>query len=145
MVLVLYFRSNLPYLPLLDGLISVLMVIRMRILVFTGKGGVGQNNGCRRNGATALRCSDLGQRTLVMSTDATRSLSDSLEVDVKGDPTIIKDNLWAQETELAKVINNQWETIWQWLSALLAWKGFRDVVADEIAFLPGMEELANLL
>jgi len=42
-------------------------------------------------------------------------------------------------------VNEQWLTIRQWLSTLLAWRGINEVVADEMAFLPGMEELSYLL
>jgi arsenite-transporting ATPase len=114
----------------------------MRIILYSGKGGVGKTSVAA---ATALRCADLGYRTLVMSTDAAHSLSDSFDLPIGGVPRSIADKLWAQETELGMTINEKWATIQEWLSAILAWRGLDEIVADEIAVLPGMEELANLL
>ena len=114
----------------------------MRIMLFTGKGGVGKTTIAA---ATALNCANRGYRTLAISTDAAHSLSDSFDISAGGTPTPIVNNLWAQETELSLTVNQQWAIIQQWLATLLAWRGLREVVADEMAFLPGMEELANLL
>jgi arsenite-transporting ATPase len=57
----------------------------------------------------------------------------------------VADNLWVQETELTATVNERWTTIQQWFSSLLAWRGIDEMVAEEMAFLPGMEELAYLL
>lgn len=114
----------------------------MRIMLYTGKGGVGKTTIAA---ATALNCANRGYRTLAISTDAAHSLSDSFDVPAGGTPTLITDKLWVQETELSSTVNEQWTTIQQWLATLLAWRGLSGMIADEMAFLPGMEELANLL
>jgi arsenite-transporting ATPase len=114
----------------------------MRILLYTGKGGVGKTTVAA---ATALYCADLGHRTLVISTDAAHSLSDSFDMPIGNEPRPLDANLWGQETDLSTAVNQNWSTIQQWIASLLAWRGLRDVVAGEMAFLPGMEELANLL
>jgi arsenite-transporting ATPase len=114
----------------------------MRIILCSGKGGVGKTSAAA---ATALRCADLGYRTLIMSTDAAHSLSDSFDLPIGGEPRLIVHNLWGQETELSITLNKQWTTIQEWLSALLAWRGLKEVEADDVAILPGMEELSNLL
>jgi arsenite-transporting ATPase len=114
----------------------------MRILLYTGKGGVGKTTVAA---ATALYCADFRNRTLVLSTDAAHSLSDSFDLRIGSEPSRLADNLWAQETDLSTAINENWLTIQQWIASLLAWRGLKDVVAGEMAFLPGMEELANLL
>jgi arsenite-transporting ATPase len=114
----------------------------MRIILCSGKGGVGKTSVAA---ATALRCADLGYRTLIMSTDAAHSLSDSFDVPIGGEPRLIVPNLWGQEAELSMTLNKQWTAIQEWLSALLAWRGLKEVEADDIAILPGMEELSNLL
>jgi arsenite-transporting ATPase len=114
----------------------------MRIILCSGKGGVGKTSVAA---ATAIRCADLGYRTLIMSTDAAHSLSDSFDLPIGGEPGFIVHNLWGQETELSTTLNKQWATIQEWLSALLAWRGLKEVEADDIAILPGMEELSNLL
>ncbi|MBN1188550.1 MAG: ArsA family ATPase [Dehalococcoidales bacterium] len=114
----------------------------MRVLLYTGKGGVGKTTVAA---ATALSCAGRGYRTLVMSTDTAHSLADSFNLSAGQTPTALADNLWAQETELAGTVNEQWAIVQQWFSTLLAWRGIKEVVADEMAFLPGMEELSYLL
>jgi arsenite/tail-anchored protein-transporting ATPase len=114
----------------------------MRILLYTGKGGVGKTTVAA---ATALKCAERSYRTLAMSTDTAHSLADSFNLSAGQKPTAIAENLWAQETELTGTVNEQWGTIQQWFSTLLAWRGIKEVVADEMAFLPGMEELSYLL
>jgi arsenite-transporting ATPase len=113
-----------------------------RILLYTGKGGVGKTTVAA---ATALSCAERGYRTLAISTDAAHSLSDSFDLSIGEEPRSLAANLWGQETDLSTAINDHWTVIQSWISSLLAWRGLRDVVADEMAFLPGMEELANLL
>ena len=110
--------------------------------MFTGKGGVGKTSVAA---ATALRSAELGYRTIVLSTDSAHSLSDSYEVSLGNEPRLITENLWGQETELAKTMEVHWGTIQAYISALLAWRGMDEITAEEIAVFPGMEELANLL
>lgn len=114
----------------------------MRIILFTGKGGVGKTSVAA---ATALRSAELGYRTIVLSTDSAHSLSDSYDVPLGNEPKLITENLWGQETELAKTMELYWGTIQSYISALLSWRGMDEITAEEIAIFPGMEELANLL
>jgi arsenite-transporting ATPase len=114
----------------------------MRILVFTGKGGVGKTS---ISAATALRCAQLGYRTIAVSTDLAHSLADSLDVPLGAEPTRVAENLWAQETDVYHNLKTHWGTVHEWLEALMAWRGMDSLVADEMAILPGMDELANLL
>lgn len=114
-----------------------------RILLYTGKGGVGKTSVAA---ATALRCAELGYRTMVLSTDASaHSLADSLDAPLGGEPQQVAPNLWAQETDMDLTVERYWGTIREWVSAVLAWRGLDELVADEMAILPGMEELASLL
>ena len=69
----------------------------MRILLYTGKGGVGKTS---VSAATALRCADMGYRTIVLSTDSAHSLADSLDTELGPDPIPVADNLWAQELDV---------------------------------------------
>ena len=48
----------------------------VRVLLFTGKGGVGKTTTAA---ATALRCADAGLRTIVLSTDPAHSLADAFD------------------------------------------------------------------
>lgn len=115
----------------------------MRILVYTGKGGVGKTSVAA---ATAARCADLGYRTVVVSTDLAHSLADSLDVPLGPDPRLVAPNLWAQETDIYNNLQTHWGDVQKWLNAILRWSGEVDsLVADELTVLPGMDELANLL
>lgn len=115
----------------------------MRILVYTGKGGVGKTSVAA---ATAVRCAALGHRTVVLSTDLAHSLADSLDVPLGPEPRQVGPNLWAQETDIYNNLQTHWGVVQEWLSAILRWSGEVDaLVADELTVLPGMDELANLL
>ncbi len=115
----------------------------MRVILYTGKGGVGKTTVAA---ATAVRCAELGYKTLVMSTDAAHSLSDSLDMPLEGrGQPLLAPNLWGQEMDINRTIADHWGEIQKYISALLAWKGMDKVMAEEMAIFPGMEELANLL
>ena len=113
-----------------------------RILLFTGKGGVGKTTIAA---ATAVCAAKRGYKTVVLSTDAAHSLGDSLGRQLGPEPTEVFPNLWAQESNILYNIEKHWGTVKKWLAALMAWRGVDEVVAEEIAVLPGMEELANLI
>ncbi len=114
----------------------------MRIILYTGKGGVGKTSVAA---ATALRSARLGHRTLVMSTDSAHSLGDSFDLPVGGDPTPIAENLWAQELDVFNEVDEHWGTLEEYLRTVMAWRGIDEVLAEEMAVLPGMEELAGLV
>ena len=114
----------------------------MKILLYTGKGGVGKTSIAA---ATALRAADLGYKTIVMSTDIAHSLGDSLDVPLSGTATRVADNLWAQEIDVYQELETHWSTVRNWLVGLMQWQGVDQVIADEVAILPGMEELVGLL
>ena len=114
----------------------------MRIILYTGKGGVGKTSVAA---ATAVKAASQGYKTLVISTDAAHSLSDSLDVPLGGSPTVIADNLWAEEIDIHHDLGSNWDTVRTWLAALMRWQGADEVLAEEMAVLPGMEELSSLL
>lgn len=114
----------------------------MRIILYTGKGGVGKTTA---SAATALRAARLGYRTLVMSTDPAHSLGDAFDLPLSGEPRLLETNLWAQELDVTREVNRHWGTLQEWLRVLMAWRGVDDLLAEEMATLPGMEEVAGLL
>lgn len=114
----------------------------MRIILYTGKGGVGKTT---ISAATAIRVADMGYRTLVISTDPAHSLSDAFDVTINPEPTLLSKNLWAQEINVLEEISKNWGQIQKYLTALFATRGIDTVVAEEMSVLPGMDELISLL
>ena len=114
----------------------------MRVIVHTGKGGVGKTS---ISAATALRCAEMGLKTIVISTDTAHSLGDSLEKSVGPEPTEIHPNLWAQEVDTRYSMDKYWGRIQGFLTKLLSKGGGGDIVAEEVTILPGLEEGAHLL
>ena len=81
----------------------------------------------------------------MVSTDPAHSLADSFDVPLGPDPVAVAPNLWGQEIDVLKELDVNWKTVKDWLTALMRWQGADDVIADEVAILPGMEELVGLL
>ncbi|MPZ14553.1 MAG: ArsA family ATPase [Chloroflexi bacterium] len=114
----------------------------MRVMLYTGKGGVGKTT---ISAATGVRCAELGYRTVVLSTDLAHSLADSFDTKLEPEPMLVAPNLWAQESDIYYNLNRYWGTVQHWINALFAWRGVEELAAEELAVLPGMDELANLL
>lgn len=114
----------------------------MRIILYSGKGGVGKTS---LSAATAVRSARLGHRTLVVSTDAAHSLGDALEAKIEGTPTEVTPRLHALEIDVNRELASHWGVIQEWLTRFLTFQGMDEAVAEEMAILPGMEELFSLL
>ena len=114
----------------------------MRIILYTGKGGVGKTSIAS---ATAIKAASLGYKTLIISTDSAHSLGDSLDTPLTGTPAMVAENLWAQEIDVRQDLGSNWSTVRTWLAALMRWQGADEVLAEEMAVMPGMEELSSLL
>ncbi len=114
----------------------------MRVIFYTGKGGVGKTSVA---GATAIRCSEFGHRTLVMSVDLAHSLADSLDVRLDTEPKKVGENLWAQEVNALHELERHWGEMQRYISTVLAARGVDDLVAEESSTLPGLEELTSLI
>ena len=114
----------------------------MRILLYLGKGGVGKTTTAA---ATALRCAQMGFRTLVVSTDIAHSLADSLDRPLQSVPTEITANLFAQEINVLDEVRKNWGTLQGYMGKVLRKQGMSKTVAEEMAIIPGMEEIFSLL
>jgi arsenite-transporting ATPase len=114
----------------------------LRIILYSGKGGVGKTS---LSAATAVRSAQLGHRTLVVSTDAAHSLADALGVAVGSEPTTVARNLDALEIDVNRELASHWGVIQEWLTRFMTFQSVDEAVAEEMAILPGMEELFSLL
>ena len=120
----------------------------MRILLFSGKGGVGKTSIAA---ATGLHLSRLGYRTLVMSVDPAHSLADSFDLESSlfhgstGDPHTIDDHLAIHEVNIQHEVKRHWREISSYVVSVLRTTGINDVEAEELAILPGMEELSAMM
>lgn len=114
----------------------------MRIILYLGKGGVGKTT---VSAASAVRSAKLGKKTLVVSTDLAHSLADSLGVTLDAKPREIAPNLWAQEINVLEEVREHWGKLQDYLSTTLRQQGVDDVAAEEMALIPGMDEIASLL
>ena len=112
-----------------------------RVLLFTGKGGVGKTTTAA---ATALRCADAGLRTMVLSTDPAHSLADAFGVDLGDLPVEIRSGLWGQQLDTQTRMEDAWVEIQTWLLQVFEWAGVAAIEAEELAVIPGLDELFAL-
>jgi arsenite-transporting ATPase len=116
--------------------------MRPRIILYTGKGGVGKTSVAA---ATARRCAATGARTLVLSTDPAHSLAESLQAPVGAEPTDVGGGVWAQQVQAQDELERNWSAAQEWLGAVLAERGVERIAAEELTVPPGADELFSLL
>jgi arsenite-transporting ATPase len=114
----------------------------MRVVLFTGKGGVGKTTVAA---ATAVRAASTGARTLIMSTDPAHSLGDSFEVEIGSAPTPIADRLWAQQIDAQERLEDNWREIQDYFIQLMNWAGTETIQAEELTVIPGLDEIFALI
>ena len=114
----------------------------MRVILFTGKGGVGKTTVAA---ATAVRAAREGKRTLVMSTDPAHSLGDSFEIEIDSQPTLIAENLWAQQVDAQERLEDNWREIQDYFIQLMNWAGTETIQAEELTVIPGLDEIFALI
>jgi arsenite/tail-anchored protein-transporting ATPase len=114
----------------------------MRVILMTGKGGVGKTSVAA---ATGLRCAELGHRTLVLSTDPAHSLADSFDLELGHEPKQIRPNLWGAELDALMELEQNWGSVKRYITQVLQARGLEGVQAEELAILPGMDEIFGLV
>src|SRR3954451_6551565 len=114
----------------------------MRIILFTGKGGVGKTTAAAGTAALAARA---GRRTLVLSTDAAHSLADAFGVPIGGEPTEASANLHVQQVDAQRRFEQSWLEIQGYLLSVLDAAGVDPMAAEELTVIPGAEEVLALL
>ncbi|TMK83462.1 MAG: ArsA family ATPase [Actinobacteria bacterium] len=113
----------------------------MRILLFTGKGGVGKTTVAA---ATAVRAAAAGHRTLVMSTDPAHSLADSFDIPLTSQAQQIEARLWAEQIDAQERLESNWRDIQEFVVSFLNWAGVDAVEAEELSVIPGLDEIFSL-
>ena len=113
----------------------------MRIVLFTGKGGVGKTTVAA---ATAARIAATGAKTLVMSTDPAHSLADAFAADLASEPVEVAPNLWAEQIDVQRRLEENWQEIRDHAAALLNWAGLAEIEAEELSVIPGLDEIFSL-
>lgn len=113
----------------------------MRIIIYTGKGGVGKTS---MAAATACKIAGSGKKVLVMSTDQAHSLGDSFDRKIGREPVKITENLWALEIDTVYESERSWGNLKNYLKQLLTARGGDGIEAEELLVFPGLEELFSL-
>src|SRR3989440_9079762 len=114
----------------------------MRVLLFTGKGGVGKTTIAA---ATAVRAAKAGRRTLVMSTDPAHSLADSFDVELGPAAREVAPNLWAEQIDAQQRLEENWRDIQEYMVSLMNWAGVDAIQSEELSVLPGLDEIFSLI
>src|SRR5262245_3104553 len=113
----------------------------MRILLFTGKGGVGKTTVAA---ATAVRAAASGARTVVCSTDPAHSLADAFDVARGDEPTRVRDNLDGQQLNARARFEEAWDDVRSYMVDVLDWAGADRIEAEELSVVPGLDEIFAL-
>jgi arsenite-transporting ATPase len=114
----------------------------VRVILYTGKGGVGKTSVAA---ATALMAARSGQRTLLISTDPAHSVADAFDVDGQTDRIKLHENLWIHEVDALTELEANWRRVHGYVTSLLASQGIDEILAEELAAPPGMGEVAALM
>jgi arsenite/tail-anchored protein-transporting ATPase len=114
----------------------------MRVILMTGKGGVGKTSVAA---ATGLRCAELGHKTLVLSTDPAHSLADSFDIEMGHEPIQVRPNLWGAELDALMELEGNWGAVKRYITQVLQARGLDGIQAEELAILPGMDEIFGLV
>ena len=114
----------------------------MRLILMTGKGGVGKTS---MAAATGLRCAELGYKTLVLSTDPAHSLADSFDIELGHEPKEVCQNLWGAELDVLEELEQNWGSVKRYITEVLQARGLEGVQAEELAILPGSDEIFGLV
>ncbi|MGB3445013.1 MAG: ArsA family ATPase [Actinophytocola sp.] len=113
----------------------------MRLILFTGKGGVGKTT---LAAATAARLAVGGHKVLVASADSAHSLGDVFGVQVGPEPSEVDTCLYAAHVDPRGLVDRSWQSIRKELHGALSGLGLSDLDAAELTVLPGVDELLAL-
>ena len=113
----------------------------MRLILFTGKGGVGKSS---LAAATAVLSARGGTKTLLVSSDLAHNLADIFQLHLSEGTVEACNNLWLLEVNVLREIRDHWEPVQDYIAQFLAYLGMQSVIAEEVALIPGIDELLVL-
>lgn len=113
-----------------------------RILIFTGKGGVGKTSVAA---AHARNSANEGKKTLIVSTDMAHNLSDIFEMNMGKTVQEVSTNLYALEIDPNYIMEEDFADIKQAFINLIASSGIPFGDIGQLSAFPGMDELFSLL
>jgi len=113
-----------------------------RIILYTGKGGVGKTTVAA---ATAIQAAKKGHKVLVISTDAAHSLRDVFDQELGPEPVKVTKNVYAQEIDVYYSVDKYWGKLTSYIQSVFSWMKVDDIMAEEFSVFPGMEEVASFL
>ena len=113
----------------------------MRVIIYTGKGGVGKTS---MAAATACKIAKDGKKVLVMSTDQAHSLGDSFDIKIDKEPTMLTENLYAMEIDTVYESEKSWGNLKEYFKQLITLKGGNGIEVEELLVFPGLEELFSM-
>jgi arsenite-transporting ATPase len=118
-----------------------------KVLMVAGKGGVGKTT---VSAATGVAAAKKGHRTLILSFDLAHSLRDSFDLGealivIGGAPVTVRENLDIQEIDVQEELTRDWVDLYRYSASLMAGGGLDNVTAEEIAIVPGMEDIVALI
>ncbi|HEY6794462.1 MAG TPA: ArsA family ATPase [Kineosporiaceae bacterium] len=114
----------------------------MRVLLFTGKGGVGKTTVAAATAVHAARC---GVKTLVASADTAHSLADCLGRPLGAEPVELEVGLSGVHVDARVRGERSWRAIQEYLVGVLDGLGVDPIAAEELTVLPGADEVLALL
>ena len=113
-----------------------------RVLLLTGKGGVGKTTIAA---ATAVSAARSGARVLLTSTDPAHSLADVLDQPLGDQPSVVEPRLLGQQLDAQARLEAHWGDVRAFLVQVLHATGLGEVQAAELMLLPGLDELFALI
>lgn len=113
----------------------------MRVLLFTGKGGVGKTTLAAATGACLA---SRGRKTLVVSTDPAHSLADAVGGTLTDEPSEVDSFLYGAQIDARALVDDAWDTLRGELRTMLSGLGLDTLDAEELTVLPGVDELLSL-
>jgi arsenite/tail-anchored protein-transporting ATPase len=123
--------------------LTITTYIKLRLIIYTGKGGTGKTvTSC----STGIKLAKHKRKTLVISSDPAHTLGDAFMMPNIGyEPQEILPNLQVLQIDPVTEMSKQYDTILSYMASIFSAKGIDETLAYEIAMLPGMTQLFSLL